>query len=222
MVIRFLWHDVSHWITATSYDKLGYETKTTYDDLKIRWHWVSGPWNLKQRCWLKFHNAFTIMFIVIFETIIALFCFNACYSISVHVIKNKFEPARDKTNKAACAPSEDSDQPGHPPSLIRVFAVHMKKPWALSYSLSAAKNLIRFGGCPGWSESSLCAYSFCWFCYVAAHFIVLVSVMENIISVCWRLVWSWKQNPIFCCVNCRQVPRVGLKFLLSYNNLRMS
>ena len=34
-----------------------------------------------------------------------------------------------------CAPSEDSDQPGHPPSLIRVFAV----------------------GCPGWSESSLCA-----------------------------------------------------------------
>ena len=24
----------------------------------------------------------------------------------------------------ACAPSEASDQPGHPPSLIRVFAVH--------------------------------------------------------------------------------------------------
>ena len=27
-----------------------------------------------------------------------------------------------KTNKMTCAPSEDSDQPGHPPSLIRVFA----------------------------------------------------------------------------------------------------
>ena len=27
------------------------------------------------------------------------------------------------TNKVACAPSEDSDQPGHPPSLIRVFPV---------------------------------------------------------------------------------------------------
>ena len=26
--------------------------------------------------------------------------------------------------QVACAPSEDSDQPGHPPSLIRVFAVH--------------------------------------------------------------------------------------------------
>ena len=33
------------------------------------------------------------------------------------------EPPHDKTNKTACAPSEDSDQPGHLPSLIRVFAV---------------------------------------------------------------------------------------------------
>ena len=38
-----------------------------------------------------------------------------------------FEPPRDKTNKIACAPSEDSDQPGHPPSLIRVFTVRVKK-----------------------------------------------------------------------------------------------
>ena len=29
----------------------------------------------------------------------------------------------DKTKKMACAPSEDSDQPGHLPSLIRVFTV---------------------------------------------------------------------------------------------------
>ena len=34
------------------------------------------------------------------------------------------EPPRDKTNKKACAPGADSDQPGHSPSLIRVFAVH--------------------------------------------------------------------------------------------------
>ena len=37
--------------------------------------------------------------------------------------QNRLEPLHDKTNKMACAPSEDSDQPGHPPSLIRVFAV---------------------------------------------------------------------------------------------------
>ena len=40
-----------------------------------------------------------------------------------------------------CAPSKDSDQPGHPPSLIRVFAVHMKKAWDLSYQLSAQRRL---------------------------------------------------------------------------------
>ena len=48
------------------------------------------------------------------------------------------EATHDKPNKMACAPSEDSDQSGHPPpSLIRVFAVHMKKAWVLSYLLSA-------------------------------------------------------------------------------------
>ena len=30
------------------------------------------------------------------------------------------------------APSEDLDQPGHPPSLIKVFNVHLKKAWVLS------------------------------------------------------------------------------------------
>ena len=48
--------------------------------------------------------------------------------------------ALDKTN-CGCAPSEDSDQPGHPPSLIRVFAVHMKKTWVLSYLLSTQQRL---------------------------------------------------------------------------------
>ena len=38
-----------------------------------------------------------------------------------------------KTNKMAMTPSEDTDQPVHPPSLIRVFAVRMKKHWFLSY-----------------------------------------------------------------------------------------
>ena len=35
--------------------------------------------------------------------------------------------------------SNDSDQPGHPPSLIRVFAVRMKKSWVHSYPLSAQR-----------------------------------------------------------------------------------
>ena len=40
-----------------------------------------------------------------------------------------------------CAPGEDSDQPGHPPSLIRVSAVRMKKAWVLSYPMSAQRRL---------------------------------------------------------------------------------
>ena len=48
-----------------------------------------------------------------------------------------------QNQQSECAPSEDSDQPGHPPSLIRVFAVRMKKPWVLSYPVSAQRRLIR-------------------------------------------------------------------------------
>ena len=54
------------------------------------------------------------------------------------------EPAHDKTYKMACAPSEDSDQPGRPPSLIRVFAVRMKKAWVLSYPLGAQRRLLSY------------------------------------------------------------------------------
>ena len=47
------------------------------------------------------------------------------------------EPPHDKTKKMTHAPSEDSDQPGNPPSLIRVFTVRMKNHWDLSYPESA-------------------------------------------------------------------------------------
>ena len=51
------------------------------------------------------------------------------------------ETPPDKTNKMACSPSEDSGQLEHPPSLIRVFAVRMKKALVLSYPLSAQRRL---------------------------------------------------------------------------------
>ena len=46
-----------------------------------------------------------------------------------------------QNQQSDCAPSEDSDQPGHPPSLIRVFAVRMKKAWVHSNTLSAQRRL---------------------------------------------------------------------------------
>ena len=81
-----------------------------------------------------------------------------------------YEPPHDKTIKVACAPSEDSDQPGHPPSLIRVFTVRLKKQWALSYPLRAQRRLWS-----DWADAqadlNLCwaHSSFCWFCHEAAH-----------------------------------------------------
>ena len=71
------------------------------------------------------------------------------YILKIRVSKNKrlgryghkHEPPHDKANKVACAPSKDSDQPGHPPILIRVFAVRMKEPWVLSYPMSAQRRL---------------------------------------------------------------------------------
>ena len=53
-----------------------------------------------------------------------------------------------------CA-QRNSDQPGHPPSLIRVVAVCMKKPWALNYPSYPMSALQRLGRSPGWSESLL-------------------------------------------------------------------
>ena len=41
-----------------------------------------------------------------------------------HIPHSKIEPPHDKTNKMACAPSEDSDQPGHPPRLISLRCPH--------------------------------------------------------------------------------------------------
>ena len=84
-----------------------------------------------------------------------------------------YKPVHYKTDKMACAPSEDSDQPGHPPSLIRVFAVCLKKAWVLNYPLSVQQRL--------WSDlvdaqadlSLPWAHMpFCWFCHALAHVIL--------------------------------------------------
>ena len=96
------------------------------------------------------------------------------------------EPPHDKTNKMTFAPSKDSDQLGHPPSLIRVFTVRMKKHWVLSYPLSTAKTLSDWADAQAdlslywahrpwlsdWADAQadLSLYSFCWFCHEAAQF----------------------------------------------------
>ena len=58
-----------------------------------------------------------------------------------------------------------------------------------AFFMRTAKTLIRVGRCKGWSESSLCAHSFCWFCHVVALVISFVNTntiwatsRENILS----------------------------------------
>ena len=48
-----------------------------------------------------------------------------------------------------------------------------------------AKTLIRLGRCPGWSESSLGAHSFCWFCHVAFQLLFLIKGFRKII-ICYK------------------------------------
>ena len=53
---------------------------------------------------------------------------------------------KKKNNKMTCAPSEDADQPGHPPSLIRVFTVRSKSSKRPNLSSRGQGRLIRLGG----------------------------------------------------------------------------
>ena len=64
-----------------------------------------------------------LSFLFLFSLILDIFShiFHAQYCKMIYVKTN--EPPREKNQQSECAPSEDSDQPGHPPSLIRVFAV---------------------------------------------------------------------------------------------------
>ena len=62
--------------------------------------------------------------------------------------ENSIWAALWQNQQSECAPSEDSDQSGHLPSLIRAFAVHMKKAWTLSYPLSASEYSDQTGQMP--------------------------------------------------------------------------
>ena len=99
-----------------------------------------------------------------------------------------------QNQQSDCAPREDSDQPGHPPSLIRVFtvlrslirvfAVRMRKPWVLSYPLSAQRRL--------WSNwvDAQADLSLCW---AHTHFVgFLMSRLTCIwVSECFGFLWYW-------------------------------
>ena len=59
----------------------------------------------------------------------------------LHTFDDNTWAATWQNQQNGCASSQDSDKPGHPPSLIRVFVVRMKKAWVLSYPVSAQRRL---------------------------------------------------------------------------------
>ena len=77
--------------------------------------------------------------------------------VAAHIIMSELnnETAHDKIYKMTRATSDDSDQPGNPPSMIRVFAVRMTKAWVPTNELTAKTDLsLR------WAHMQ-----FCWFCH---------------------------------------------------------
>ena len=99
-----------------------------------------------------------------------------------------------------CAPSEDSDQPGHPPSLIRVFAVCLMGSWGPKRSSCGQRRL--------WSDLADAQVDlslrwahmpFCCFCREAARLLLNISlhdwqsfVISVRLSFC-LLFWSSQQ-----------------------------
>ena len=70
----------------------------------------------------------------------------------------KNEPPPDKANKMTACPAKNQ-------SSLSAW----RKLGSLLPTERTAKTIIRLGGCPGLSESSLGAQSFCWFCREAAQ-----------------------------------------------------
>ena len=89
-----------------------------------------------------------------------------------------------------CAPSDHSDQPRHPPSLISIFTVGMKKAWFLSYPLSAQR---RF--CSNWADAQAdlsfrwAQRPFCLFLSWGGSCIVLWNWI--VITYCAAASWTW-------------------------------
>ena len=59
--------------------------------------------------------------------------------------------------------------------------------------MRTAKILIRLGGCPGWSESSLGTQSFCWFCHVTAHICLKIKLQTAVKSCTTGSNWNQLQ-----------------------------
>ena len=139
--------------------------------VRVHWRWIGKLVAKDQKLLLTYNEDSDERLTRVFVE--QAWCWRFCHApFQLFVATTTFEPPHDTTNKMACAPSKDSDQPGHPPSLIRVFAVHMKKAWVLNYPLSEQQRL--------WSDwvDAQADLSLCW---VHTHFVAFIIVMRHLI-----------------------------------------
>ena len=118
------------------------------------------------------------------------------------------EPPHDKTNKMVFVPSEDSDQPGHLLTLIRVFAVHLVGSWGPSVSSCGQRKLWS-----DWTDAQAdlslrwAQRPFCLFCYEAPYSVVYLatyqSVKKNYITFPDLLILSINYFSKFWISHCR-------------------
>ena len=88
------------------------------------------------------------------------FCFDkpSCFRGDVcKILADVTWAATWQNQQTECAPSEDSDQPGHPPSLIRVFVVSTEKALVLSFPLSAQRRLWS-----DWTDNHIAGFVMSW------------------------------------------------------------
>ena len=72
-----------------------------------------------------------------------------------------------------CAPSKDSDQPGHPPSLIKVFAVHLISTKDPSFLHADSEDWSDWADAQTDLSFHWAHRPYCWFCCAAAHMFVI-------------------------------------------------
>ena len=106
------------------------------------------------------------------------------------------ELQHDKTNKMTCVPSKNSDQPEHPPSLIRVFPVCMKKVRVLQLATHKVQSKDWSDWADVQADLSLrwVHRSFCWFCHAAAQIIKNCSLESGVTPAITRIFLQWQAH----------------------------
>ena len=111
-------------------------------------------------------------------------------SLPAHLLY--YMPPHDKTDKMIYAPSKDSDQPGHPPSLIRVFAVHSMGNSGPKVSSCGQRRL--------WSDQTGLMPRLIWvFVGCTCHFVGFV--VRRLIYTS-RVIGERVKSPLITCVPC--------------------